>query len=506
MPMPTGGRRFALRAKMYLNKRRPEFVVDLFEQRLLAEGLRATEGDSPALSAPLAVKPAASFENLLLQRAVALASKQKITACFAHFKGLSKGLFTLLAVLVLLLGASGVQQLFFTEQGTQINFFWAFALFFIPNLLALCLWLLLFFRSGLINSGWLARFSLFLITAIEKRFNAQATQHPHFWPLFRCYFKVSFSGELGRYQLSALTHLLWLSYFLGATLMLIVMLATHQVDFIWQTSLLSLQSFVALTEWLAYLPSLLGFPVPSIEQIQQSSLAVSSVPGDAEHSRFVWSSLLISSFLIYGLVPRFLLFLLMQLLLTRKRKQFSLNLSSPYYVQLRQQLKPNVTSLGISDPDTQQVTAAERLYAQKAVHALPASFYPVAVELSAAQLLICRQHVQQYSPEDNSALENICDFQGQQSLLQNFATIKQPAVLLYVTLARLPDRGMLSFIKSLTALGSKSFYLLLMDEGVQQASQIHKRRSDWYTLAAQAGIPLDNIIHLTSDNSTGKHE
>ena len=503
MPMQTGGRRFALREKMRVNKGPRELPADPFEQRLLAEGLRAIEGDSPALSAPLALQPTASFENLLLQRAVALAPQLHIAPLFSHFKGLTKGLFAFLAVLLLLLGASSVQQLFFTEQGTQINFFWAFALFFIPNLLALCLWLLLFFRSGLLSSGWLARFSLFLIKASEKRFNTQARQHPHFWSLFKCYFKVSFSEELGRYQLSAVTHLLWLSYFSGASLMLIVMLATHQVDFIWQTSLLSLHSFVRLTEWLAYLPNLLGFPVPSVEQIAHSSLAAGSVIGDAAHSRFVWSSLLISSLFIYGLLPRLLLFLVMQFLLTRKKKQFRLNLSSPYYVQLRQQLKPNITSLGISDPDTQQITAAKQSYTQGGAHSLPDSFYPVAVELSATQLLICRQHVQQYSPEVSGVLENICDFQGQQSLLQNFANIKQPAVLLYVTLARLPDRGLLSFIKSLTGLGSKTFYLLLIDDGGHQAN---KRRSDWYRLAAQAGIPLDNIIHLTSSKITGKHE
>ena len=477
--------------------------MDLFEQRLLAEGIRAVEGDFPALSAPASTVPTGSFDKLLLQRAVALEPQLQITTLFLHFKGISKNLFTLLALFLLVLGASSVQQLFFSEQGTQINFFWAFALFFIPNLLTLCLWLLFFLRPGLLNSGWLARFSLFVLKAVEKRFNTQAAQHPHFWSLFKCYFKVSFSGELGRYQLSAITHLLWLSYFLGATLMLIIMLATHQVDFIWQTSILSLQSFQWLTELLAYIPELLGFPVPNIEQIQQSHLGVVNVISDAQQSRFVWSSLLISSLLIYGLLPRFFLFLLMQLLLKRKRKQFSLNLSIPYYVQLRQQLKPNVTSLGVSDPDSFKAIPCEYLDSEIASSPLPASFYPVAVELSETQLIICNKHVKQYSPEHSGALQHICDFQGQQSLLKDFAGIKQQAVVLYVTLSRLPDRGLLGFIKSLTGLGGKSFYLLLIDDGLSEASQSDKRRSDWYTLAVQAGIPLDNIIHL---NATGIYE
>ena len=472
--------------------------MKLFEQRLLAEGLRAIEGDSPALSVPVSEKLATSFEGRLLQRAVTLDPQLQITMLFSHFKGLAKNLFILFALLLFALGGGSVQQLFFSEQGTQINFFWAFALFFIPNLLALCLWLLFFLRPGLLTHAWLARFGLFLLKTVEKRFNPQAAQDPHFWPLFRCYFKIRFSEELGRYQLSVLTHLLWLSYFLGASLMLVIMLATHQVDFIWQTTILSLANFQWLTELLAYIPDLLGFPVPNLEQIQQSHLGTVNIIVDAQQSRFAWSSLLISSLLIYGVVPRFFLFLLMQFLLKRERKQFSLNLSSPYYVQLRQQLKPNVTSLGVSDPDRFKVTPSEHLYTEISSQPLPASFYPVAVELSEKQLMICQKHIKQYSPEHSGALKHICDFQAQQSLLKDFAEIKQQAVVLYVTLSRLPDRGLSGFIRSLTRLGHKSFYLLLIDDGLSSPEQVNKRRSDWYTLAAQADIPLDNILHLKS--------
>ena len=504
MQMQTGGQQFAPLQKQLLNKQVGGFSVDLFEQRLLAEGVRAVEGDSPALTASVLEKANSSFEERLLQRSVALDPQLQISALFSHFQGLTKNLFILLALFLFVLGASSVQQLFFSEQGTQINFFWAFALFFIPNLLALCLWLLFFLRSSLLSRGWLARFSLFLLTTVEKRFNAQATQHPHFWTLFRCYFKVGFSGFLGRYQLSAVTHLLWLSYFCGAILMLVIMLATHQVDFIWQTSILSLGSFQWLTELLAYIPNLFGIPVPDAMQIQQSRLGAVNVLADAQQSRFLWSSLLISSLLIYGLVPRFLLWLWMLFLLKIKRKQFSLDLSSPYYVQLRQQLKPNVTSLGVSDPDTLKATPSEHLYLEMQEQQLPAAFYPVAVELSETQLIICNEHVKQYSPEYAGSIQNICDFQSQQSLLQDFAKIKQQAVVLYVTLSRLPDRGLLGFIKPLTELGSKSFYLLLIDEAPSEALPLNKRRSDWYTLAEQAGIPLDNIIHLKSNNPAGE--
>jgi hypothetical protein len=287
--------------------------------------------------------------------------------------------------------------------------------------------------------------------------------------------------------------------------MLVIMLATHQVDFVWQTTILSLQSFQWLTELLAYIPNLLGVPVPDAIQIQQSHLGAVNVIADAQQSRFVWSTLLISSLLIYGLVPRCFLFLLMLFLLRIKRKTFTLNLSNPYYVQLRQQLKPNVSALGISDPDTERAIPDEHLYHSKSgSQPLPAVFYPLAVELSDAQLHLCYQHVKQYSPAQSESLKHICDFQSQQSLLSDFADIKQQAIVLYVALARLPDRGLLGFIKSLTSLGGKSFYLVLIDGGRAQSMQLDKRRSDWYALAAQAGIPLDNIIHFKSTQVAGE--
>lgn len=470
--------------------------MSLFQQRLLAEGVRAAEGDFPALPTTTFNKASARFELLLLERAAQLDQQLQISALFSHFKVLTKNLFALLAVLLVVVGAGSVNQLFFTEQGTQVNFFWAFVLFFIPNLLALCLWLLLFLQTNLLSSGWLAQFMLFLCKTVEQRFNPQATRHPHFWPLFKCYFRITLSADLGRYQLSCLTHLLWLSYFLGATIMLVIMLATHQVDFIWQTSLLSEQSFQWLTQLLSYIPNLLGIPVPDSQQIQQSQLGAINLITDAQSSRFVWSSLLISSLLIYGILPRFFLWLLMRFLWIRTTARFDLKLSLPYYVQLRQQLKPNVTSLGISDPDLSPPQTAYPLQMETACHQLPACFYPVAIELSEAQFIACRRHVNRYSPEQLALLENVCDFQTQQQLLNALATMPHAAVLLYVTLARLPDRGLSAFITSLTRLTAKLFYLVLIDEGLMASSHASKRRSDWYQLAIQAKIPLDNIIQF----------
>jgi len=471
--------------------------VALFEQRLLAEGIRAIEGDVPSLSIKASSKLNQSFQEAVLTRAQDIDKTLQLSPLIAHFNALSKRLFSVLAILLIILGGSSVQQLFFTEQGTQINFFWAFALFFIPNLLSLSVWLLLFFRNNFFTGGWLSRLTLFLLTFFEKRFNPAAAENMYFWPVFRRYFQINFSGVLGRYQLSVLHHFMWLSYFLGATLMLVLMLATHQVDFVWQTSILSLENFQELTKVLAYLPDFFGVTVPDPMTIQHSNITLINAMGDAEQSRLAWSSLLISSLFIYGIIPRFFLWFIIRTLLTKKQISFQLNYSHPYYVQLRQELKPNVTSLGISDPDEIKTKRSKPLAQKFATNALPSHFFPVAIELSRRELTLCDDHVRQSLQSNSNALINICDFQDQQTLLQDIKKVTEKSVVLYVSILRAPDRGLSSFITDLINESHQVFYLLLID---QQATPLNLRRSDWYHLAQKVGIPLDNIIHLKTSN------
>lgn len=470
--------------------------MDLFEQRTLAEGLRAIEGESPNLSISSSYTEQDTFESRLLQRVALLDSKLKLSSVLVRFKAVSRNLFILLSFIFAIIGASTVAKLFFTEQGTQINFFWAFALFFIPNLFTLLLWLFFFSRATLLTNGWLAHFIQFLLLQFEKRFNSQGYEETSRLSLLKCYLTHFFSGELGRYQLSTLTHLLWFSYFSGATLMLVLMLATHQVDFIWQTSLLSQQSFQWLTEFLAFLPQLLGISVPDALQIAQSNLAHFDSIIDPEQSRFAWSSLLISSLLLYGVIPRLLLCLLMQFLLKGKKRYFSLDFSLPYYVQLRQQLKPNVTSLGIVDADNKTQAEEVPQYKAKSGYALPNQFYPIAIELSDKQFEICQKHV---GSKYTEVLRNICDFDGQLAIEKKLPDIEIADIILYIAINRVADRGLLNFIHSLIHLSGKSFYLLLVDDGVGDKVLVKNRFNDWYSAAHKLAIPLDNIVHLCAD-------
>jgi len=491
-----GGKRFVVR-------KRKDNRLSHFESRLLAEGVRAVEGESPSLSTSISNAQSSSFEKLLLLRAKHDQNSPQISALFSHFHKVTKNLYSLFAFILFFFGATAVNKMMFTEQLSTVNFFWAFTLFFIPNLFMFVIWLLLFLKPEMLQSSSMSRFSLGVIKFFENRFNKAESEKQNYLALFNCYFSLHFGKFLGRYQLSKLTHLLWLSYFTGATLMLVLMLATHQVDFVWQTSILSSDSFQSLTQLLAFLPQQLGFPVPSNEQIQQSYLGATDLL-DAENRRLVWSSLLISSLLLYGLLPRLFLYLLMRYLFKHKKKTFQLDLSHTYYVQLRQLLKPNKTTLGITDPDMESGKSSVQLgpdigTINKENH-LPESFYPIGVELSVKQHSIAKSHQVLSQAPSLEPMINVCDYLAQQKILVDLKHPKCRTVVLYVALGRLPDRGLKRFLGQLTSQSELSFYLAL----VVEKKQSKQRDSDWYQLAKEVFIPLDNIVLIELQGD--KHE
>ncbi|AGH80179.1 hypothetical protein PCNPT3_01185 [Psychromonas sp. CNPT3] len=464
---------------------------------LLADIIREIEQDLPTLDVQSEPKVESNFSTLLCQRSLRLDKALNISPLLHNFKRLTQKCFCLFGLLFFCLGASAVQQFFFSAQGMQVNFFWAFSLFFLPNLIMFFVWLFLFFRPLSLQSPFLGRLSLFFINRFEKYRQGSAPRHVHFWCVFKAYFGYAFSGKIGRYQLSCLTHLLWFSYFSGAILMLLLMLATHQVDFIWQSSLLSAAHLQTFTQSLATIPHLLGIPVPSAEQIASSHLGIQSALNEGD-LRFVWSMLLISSFALYGALPRLCLLLLMHYLLGRQHKHYAIDESLFYYVQLRQKLLPNSINLGVVDADKEgSITAS---IPDPTAHSvvLPSDFFALAIELSDASMAIASRHLKTQGLDPQ--LENICDHRQQQKFIDAINEIQVPTIVIYVALKQLPDRGLKRLLTLLHSSSKKTLYVLLIDDGSISVAQGAQRLSQWYQLLLQADISLDNIMQLRSQH------
>ena len=74
--------------------------MSLFESRLLAEGLRAVEGDSPSVSTCVDKSSESDFESLLLKRAQQRDQALQISVLFSHFKRVVKNCYALLSLLL----------------------------------------------------------------------------------------------------------------------------------------------------------------------------------------------------------------------------------------------------------------------------------------------------------------------------------------------------------------------------------------------------------------------
>src|SRR5690606_4876431 len=73
---------------------------------------------------------------------------------------------------------------------------------------------------------------------------------------------VGRSGGL-RWSLGAISRLLWLAALASLLVVLLAMLSARRYTFNWETTLLSPDAFVTLTQALGWLPSKLGFAMPS---------------------------------------------------------------------------------------------------------------------------------------------------------------------------------------------------------------------------------------------------
>lgn len=138
-----------------------------------------------------------------------------------------------------------------------------------------------------------------------------------------------------RWYLGKISHQLWLATLTGMLLALVVLLMVRDYNFAWESTLLSGETIASLVGMIAWLPDLLGFPTPTAEEVLQSqkfSVQSDGATITTNISSYQWAMLLISSLLIYGIVPRAILWAVCALLFNRKKMVLDIN--EPYYQKI----------------------------------------------------------------------------------------------------------------------------------------------------------------------------
>ncbi|WP_332820447.1 DUF2868 domain-containing protein [Pseudomonas sp.] len=268
-------------------------------------------------------------------RALLLAERDGQLQALRHW--LQGARLALAALLLLaLLSGIGLALAALGDGQRPVNVFWA-----LGSLLGLHLLLLLGWALSLLlardSTGALGRLWLWLSEKLAR--DAQAAQ------LAPALLILLQRQRLGRWGLGVLVHGLWLLALLAALLSLLTLLATRRYGFVWESTILGGETFIALTQALGALPALLGFSLPDAELIRASGDSALA----SEAARLSWAGWLVGVLLVYGLLPRLLLGLFCLWRWRRGCAALRLDVGLPGYSLLRERLQPSSERLGVCD-------------------------------------------------------------------------------------------------------------------------------------------------------------
>jgi len=204
-----------------------------------------------------------------------------------------------------LLGLIAVPPAFATSQSNQVNIFWLFIILLGFHTLNILVWIVSMIATmnhHSENKGFLLNALIFINKKISKHshFNETSTAAYLHW---QC------PAHSNKWLIGSISHGAWGCYLLAGWIMTLLLLLTNQVNFVWETTLLSDEAFIQLTQTLNVIPQWFGIALPNQLDILASRVdLISQNASTRQH----WANFLLASIMIYGVLPR-LSFLLISL-------------------------------------------------------------------------------------------------------------------------------------------------------------------------------------------------
>jgi hypothetical protein len=216
---------------------------------------------------------------------------------------------------------SGFLGLFTLLQSNVVNFFYVLVCLLGFHTIMLVGWLVMtLMNQGKQSTNWFASFvsPSYLIRGKDDVTKAAVDLYER---------QLQHSGM--RWYLGKFSHQLWLATLTGMLFAIVFLLVVRQYSFSWESTLLSDQALIALTQILGWLPSMVGFDVPDNAAVTQSRLVTDAMPLSVARQ---WASLLVGSLLMYGMVPRAIAWTFCALMFRRKKMRLDIKL--PYYQKI----------------------------------------------------------------------------------------------------------------------------------------------------------------------------
>lgn len=396
------------------------------------------------------------------RRALWLAERDGLTAALKHWLQGARLALVLLMIFAVLSGAG----LAFAALGqTPVNVFWA-----LGSLLGINLLLLLSWALGLIFAGEHGASLGHLWLWLSEKFarDAKAAQ------LAPALLLLLQRKKLNRWALGALVNGLWLLAMLSALILLLTLMATRRYGFVWETTILGADTFIHVTQALGYLPSLLGFNVPTQEMIRASGDGAL----DLESGRQAWATWLVGVLVVYGVLPRLLLALFCFWRWNSGKAALRLDLNLPGYAQLRERLMPTSERLGVNDPEPAQLHRVESNVGEL----VSEGALLVAIELD-------EQRPWPPALPTNVSNAGVLDSrESRHKLLEQLSRFPPARLAIACDPRRSPDRGSLALIAELARnAGATRIWLLQAPPGEALDGQ---RLGDWHAALQQLELPF----------------
>jgi len=254
----------------------------------------------------------------LHRRASRIDSNGALARVLGKIDGRIKGIMLVMSVVWCI---SGFLGLFTLLQTNVVNFFYVLVCLLGFHTFMLLGWLVMtLINQGKQSSNWFASFvsPSYLIRGKDDVTKAAVDLYER---------QLQHSGM--RWYLGRFSHQLWLATLTGMLLAIIFLLIVRQYSFSWESTLLSDQALITLTQILGWLPSKVGFTVPDSAAIVQSRLVTDAMPLSMARQ---WAGLLVGSLLMYGIVPRAIAWIFCALMF--RRKKMRLDIKQPYYQKI----------------------------------------------------------------------------------------------------------------------------------------------------------------------------
>lgn len=284
-----------------------------------------------------------------------------------------------------------------------------------------------------------------------------------------------------KWYISRLSHQFWLASLSGMLCALVFMLLVKNYTFVWQSTLLENAVIQQIIHAMAWLPQKVGFSVPTDTDIL---LAQNDPINHSQPVAYRWGMLLIGSLLMYGIVPRMVVWLFSLLMLTTQR--VPLDIKQPYYQKIL-----DFWQRGIVDPDDSPTEIKPIAPTAKVTHdkkLVALLEYPYTDE-----------HWYQFAV--GHLIENfgIIDDRDDMDRLATYLQQNPVQILLGIPPQALPDRGTMRKLDKMASLAAGGLIVQLLDNPqhylptADELLQLKMRKDQWENALAERNIGLLRI-------------